>query len=74
MVLIAVGVGLAWRQPWQSGSGTARGEQTIPAQHDRPSIVALSFENFSGDEEQEYFADGMTEDLITDKTRSSTPS
>ncbi len=32
---------------------------------DKPSIAVLPFENMSGDAEQEYFADGMTEDIIT---------
>jgi TolB-like protein/Flp pilus assembly protein TadD len=31
----------------------------------KPSIAVLSFENMSGDREQEYFADGITEDIIT---------
>ena len=33
---------------------------------DKPSIAVLPFHNMSSDAEQEYFADGMTEDLITD--------
>jgi adenylate cyclase len=32
---------------------------------DKPSIAVLPFENMSGDPEQEYFADGMAEDIIT---------
>ena len=33
---------------------------------DRPSIAVLAFENMSGDPEQEYFCDGISEDIITD--------
>ncbi|WP_298370517.1 winged helix-turn-helix domain-containing protein [uncultured Bradyrhizobium sp.] len=36
---------------------------------DRPSIVVLPFANVSGDKEQEYLADGITEDIITTLTR-----
>lgn len=32
---------------------------------DKPSIAILPFENMSGDPDQEFFADGMTEDIIT---------
>jgi adenylate cyclase len=36
---------------------------------DRPSIAVLAFENMSGDPEQEYFADGISEDIITELSR-----
>jgi TolB-like protein/class 3 adenylate cyclase len=38
-------------------------------QPDRPSIAVLPFQNMSGDPEQEYFADGIVEDIITALSR-----
>jgi TolB-like protein len=36
---------------------------------DKPSIAVLPFDNMSGDTEQEYFSDGITEDIITNLSR-----
>lgn len=40
-----------------------------PTLPDKPSIAVLPFENMSGDPEQEYFADGIVEDIITALSR-----
>jgi adenylate cyclase len=49
----------------------AKGEasQSIAAPADGPSLVVLPFANISGEPEQEYFADGLTEDIITELSR-----
>jgi adenylate cyclase len=51
-------------QPGQ-GKPTTDPEPTHPALPDKPSIAVLPFANMSGDAEQEYFADGIAEDIIT---------
>ena len=41
----------------------------LPPLPDKPSIAVLPFQNMCGDPEQEYFADGMVEDIITALSR-----
>jgi TolB-like protein/class 3 adenylate cyclase len=50
----------------RAGDDAAR-EHLVPP--DKPSIAVLPFVNVSGDPEQEYFADGITEDIITALSR-----
>jgi adenylate cyclase len=48
--------------------GTAGAEGALPLP-DKPSIAVLPFNNMSGDPEQDYFSDGITEDIITELSR-----
>src|SRR5262249_47136500 len=58
----------AYRVRLDSIAPAAAAAPGLPA---KPSIAVLPFHNMSGDQEQEYFADGMTEDLITDLSKAS---
>lgn len=49
---------------WSSGD-TPKQQHAEPARSDKPTIAVLPFDNMSGDAEQEYFSDGITEDIIT---------
>ncbi len=53
-----------------SSQSLENNDNTHPVLPDKPSIAVLAFENMSGDPEQEYFSDGITEDIITALSRS----
>ena len=50
-------------------SALASSKASMPPLPDKPSIAVLPFQNMSGDPEQEYFSDGMVEDIITALSR-----
>jgi len=66
VVVAAIAVGVATLRPWETGRGPV---STAPAPGDKPTVAVLPFDNLSGDPEQDYFADGMSEDLITDLSK-----
>jgi adenylate cyclase len=51
------------------GGAAAAGARPTLSLPDRPSIAVLPFQNMSGDAEQDYFVDGMVEDVITGLSR-----
>ena len=58
---------------YQARFETGRGERSTATAAlslpDKPSIAVLPFVNMSGDSEQKYFSDGVTEDIITELSR-----
>lgn len=64
-VLSAIGL----LQQWRQGIEVASMERMALPLPDRPSIVVLPFINISNDQEKDFFADGITEDLITELSK-----
>ena len=69
VVIVAAAGGVSWWQPWAPEFEPASVERMAFPLPDKPSIAVLPFTNMSDDANQEYFADGMTEDLITDLSK-----
>jgi TolB-like protein len=75
LTVLAVATYLALDKPWASkpavSSPTVAASPAVPADFDPPphSIAVLPFVNMSGDKEQEYFADGLTEEILNSLAR-----
>ena len=68
VLILAFGLAAAWWRPWEPARrpGTPAANAAADA---RPSLVVLPFDNLSDDKEQEYLANGFTEDLTTELAR-----
>jgi TolB-like protein len=58
-------VGEVSTAPVQSGATPAPGPRTPAIRSNRPAVAVLPFVNVSGEPDQDYFADGISEDIIT---------
>ena len=68
VLILAFGLAATWWRPWESAAlpGTPTPNAAVDT---RPSLVVLPFDNLSDDKEQEYLANGFTEDLTTELAR-----
>ncbi len=69
IVLFLAAGGAIWWQPWAPDVEPASIKRMAFPLPEKPSIAVLPFTNVSDDPDQEYFADGMTEDLITNLSK-----
>src|SRR5882762_3092748 len=65
---------LEWLEQSGCVASEARASMAIPSSGmpplpDKPSLAVMPFQNMSGDPEQEYFVDGMVEEIITALSR-----
>ena len=67
--LVAFSAAAIWLRPWAPAVELASVAEMAYPLPDKPSIAVLPFVNMSDDPNQEYFAQGMTDDLITDLSK-----
>jgi adenylate cyclase len=66
LILTVIGMAVLWLQPSRVRVEAASMDRMAYALPDKPSLAVIPFANLSNDPEQRYFADGLTEDIITD--------
>jgi len=70
VIVLGASAGLhVWQQSRQADNNQSMSEKQVSPSLDKPSIAVLPFTNMSDEAQQEYFVDGMTDDLITDLSK-----
>jgi TolB-like protein/tetratricopeptide (TPR) repeat protein len=69
MALVVAGGAAYWFKTQEPKVEAASVERMAFPLPDKPSLVVLPFDNISDDKEQQYFADGMTDDLLTELSK-----
>ena len=67
--MVVAGGALWWFKPWAPEFERASVERMAFPLPEKPSIAVLPFENLSGDPQQDYFSDGITETIITELSK-----
>ena len=68
-LVVVAGALTFWLSPWEPHIERADPARMALPLPEKPSVAVLPFDNLSADEDQAYFSDGVTEDIITDLSK-----